>query len=697
MTLVIHIECLKYHPLSVRPSGALELLLLRSLFYGLPWDDILSYINKHTDASDPGRFADSPQSSDQTTSIFNFKENAWQAYGTCLLHHLVRDPTFFYKVQGVQKAKHVLMWGGGAHNFECNHLKFKINGQGQRHLFVLNGLITISTTYVKTASIQHHSKLIACCSLHSSSCLLLVVLGVIYPAAAVLSTFVMLIEKAKAYLSYIFMQDSSPMDMKKFSQSLSNITLCYIGQVIGMRDWRQIMSTMLVNILKVDFSVVDAKDNKLLVIHHAFGHFQSVADVHYALQMNNSLTEIFYIIIAPMQRVSQKWHAMIGQWENSTNLEIPISQDDRQALVDCVYAQLKTTIHNAVQHATMAMEVDVIDKLRTVAGGIGNEILKEMQDMFGHYIGVDPSISHEVSQMISLPHLAINSNLIDTLHPLFSGNPALLFTSPYQAELVQSCLTNEHVLCVMPTGSGKSLAFFAAPLLHPHGLFIVITPLIALTKDMACQLASTGIRGIYVIQAPLHQSNISYSMILVSTKQLKEKIIEIHHSIVLQERDRAIIYCMTIALIKELSELLQIPHYTSDTLLCDNCNHLKTLLHSAGISQNLSGKPFFPSPTLLTQQPLSIKSVAAAINSKYATGIEELRVLKHILETIKTIGCIYYWSKIMSLLTAGKYKDTTFWAYCYKCWVPFQEPLITVIQKSKTWIKHEPKDADEIP
>ncbi|KAG2336057.1 P-loop containing nucleoside triphosphate hydrolase protein, partial [Suillus weaverae] len=262
--------------------------------------------------------------------------------------------------------------------------------------------------------------------------------------------------------------------------------------------------------------------------------------------------------------------------------------------------------------------------------------------------------------MISSPHLAVNPNLIDTLRPLFPGNHALSFTSPYQAELVQSCLTNEHVLCVMPTGSGKSLAFFAAPLLHPRGLFIVITPLVALTEDMARRLASTGIRGgqyhrvediltaqivivsahqagtddffrwaqsmkhslvrvfvdeahhvftsddyrncfklfhlitalskpitfltatisptslprlcsqmhippslVRVIRAPLHRSNISYSVISVSTEQLKEKVVEIHHSIVLQERDRAIIYCTTIALIKELSELLQIPYYTS--------------------------------------------------------------------------------------------------------------------------------------
>jgi superfamily II DNA helicase RecQ len=66
-----------------------------------------------------------------------------------------------------------------------------------------------------------------------------------------------------------------------------------------------------------------------------------------------------------------------------------------------------------------------------------------------------------------------------------------------------------------------------------------------------------------VIRAPLHRNNISYSVISVSAAKLKDKVVETHRSIVLQEKDRGIIYCTTIALIKDLSELLHIPYYTS--------------------------------------------------------------------------------------------------------------------------------------
>ncbi|KAG1875685.1 hypothetical protein F4604DRAFT_1924747 [Suillus subluteus] len=411
------------------------------------------------------------------------------------------------------------------------------------------------------------------------------------------------------------------------------------------------MSTMLINISKADFGILDIENGELLAIHQAFGHSQAVCKAHYSLQTTNALTQISHTMVMLMQRVSKHWHATISQRENCTRLESQQSTGNtRVQLYDRLLGPLKTTVYNAAHQAIMSMGVEIIDELRNV-------------DMFGHYISVNPAASIGVSKMISSPHFTVDPNLLDTLWPLFLGNPNPSFTSSYQAELVQSCLTNEHVLCVMPTGSGKSLAFFAAPLIHPHALFIVITPLMVLTEDMARWLATTRIEGgqyphiqnvlmdqivivsahqagtddffhwaqsvkqrlmhvfidkahhvftfedycncfklfhlittltkpitfltatmtpvsspssprlclqmqippllVRVIRAPLHRSNISYSIISVSTAQLKEKVIETHRLIILQEKDRGIIYCTTIALIKELSELLNILYYTS--------------------------------------------------------------------------------------------------------------------------------------
>ncbi|KAH0836304.1 hypothetical protein J3R83DRAFT_7851 [Lanmaoa asiatica] len=97
-------------------------------------------------------------------------------------------------------------------------------------------------------------------------------------------------------------------------------------------------------------------------------------------------------------------------------------------------------------------------------------------------------INSSVHGLPSLPPsqlfpLIVHPQLADHLQPLYPGR-LFSFTCSQQAELVQSCFTSNHVLAVLPTGSGKSLAFFSAALLNPESLFITITPFVALMEDM---------------------------------------------------------------------------------------------------------------------------------------------------------------------------------------------------------------------
>jgi superfamily II DNA helicase RecQ len=79
--------------------------------------------------------------------------------------------------------------------------------------------------------------------------------------------------------------------------------------------------------------------------------------------------------------------------------------------------------------------------------------------------------------------------------PLLPLGPIPRFTSPEQAEAIQTNLTDRHILYIAATGSGKSLIFLSAPLIFPDKMFVVITPLVALTDDLARRLAATSIEG----------------------------------------------------------------------------------------------------------------------------------------------------------------------------------------------------------
>jgi ATP-dependent DNA helicase RecQ len=63
---------------------------------------------------------------------------------------------------------------------------------------------------------------------------------------------------------------------------------------------------------------------------------------------------------------------------------------------------------------------------------------------------------------------------------------------PGQEEVLRAILSDEDVLAVMPTGSGKSLLFQLPPQVR-GGLTLVVSPLIALMRDQVAQLRELGI------------------------------------------------------------------------------------------------------------------------------------------------------------------------------------------------------------
>src|SRR3954464_6335 len=63
---------------------------------------------------------------------------------------------------------------------------------------------------------------------------------------------------------------------------------------------------------------------------------------------------------------------------------------------------------------------------------------------------------------------------------------------PAQRGVIESVLGGQDVLCVMPTGAGKSLCY-QLPAAISEGLTIVVSPLISLMEDQVQQLRDEGI------------------------------------------------------------------------------------------------------------------------------------------------------------------------------------------------------------
>src|SRR5437588_10614375 len=65
---------------------------------------------------------------------------------------------------------------------------------------------------------------------------------------------------------------------------------------------------------------------------------------------------------------------------------------------------------------------------------------------------------------------------------------------PAQREVIEDVLSGRDVLCVMPTGAGKSLCY-QLPAAVSGGLSIVVSPLISLMEDQVQQLNDEGIHS----------------------------------------------------------------------------------------------------------------------------------------------------------------------------------------------------------
>ena len=81
---------------------------------------------------------------------------------------------------------------------------------------------------------------------------------------------------------------------------------------------------------------------------------------------------------------------------------------------------------------------------------------------------------------------------MDTIDDLLQRVFRLSEFRPHQREVVEDVLAGHDVVCVMPTGAGKSLCF-QLPALMLKGLTVVVSPLISLMADQVRQLQALAI------------------------------------------------------------------------------------------------------------------------------------------------------------------------------------------------------------
>ena len=84
------------------------------------------------------------------------------------------------------------------------------------------------------------------------------------------------------------------------------------------------------------------------------------------------------------------------------------------------------------------------------------------------------------------------SNISEHFKKNFPDWAKAITLRPFQEQAIQNVLDHGNTLCIMPTGSGKSLVYYLSGLMS-GGITIVISPLIALIDEQAQKLQEQGI------------------------------------------------------------------------------------------------------------------------------------------------------------------------------------------------------------
>lgn len=86
---------------------------------------------------------------------------------------------------------------------------------------------------------------------------------------------------------------------------------------------------------------------------------------------------------------------------------------------------------------------------------------------------------------------------------------------PGQQEVVEAAVQGRDVLCIMPTGGGKSICY-QLPALAMDGISLVISPLLSLMKDQVTTLVNNGVKGAYL------NSSLTFSQMRMAMQRARD-------------------------------------------------------------------------------------------------------------------------------------------------------------------------------
>ncbi|KAJ3767163.1 hypothetical protein FB446DRAFT_822329 [Lentinula raphanica] len=478
---------------------------IHQLFRGLPFDGILAHIDEALDPTReiPQWFIDHPTERCTQYSFLEEPRNGFKELRPLLFNHLITSSEFV-NPQGLPKTGAILVWfseldqivsdlwvllhstwGGSPRGTEISGILYANYPTIPRNFFILNGLPSMFTRYSKTLHNHGHGKGIVRTPAYGVSRLLILVLALPFWAASQLGCCIGMSKvDCQRYLYEIFVFGGTAVESGRLSTILGNWTYSHLKIKLKLAQFRQFNSTLMIHATSTTLDDPEDIDPLVAQAHEQFGHSVTSGQKGYGLHKETSVTKLSADAVARMQRVSRAWHAFIKL------IHPLLKYEEKAATVPENSSLTLYDLQSEMRRGIQQMETQFELKMEHI-----NESL--VRKIESGYIQIrDHLTSHNNTPSFANPRrIPVHPSTRIALARALGRGESPEFTSQEQAELINSVGSLLHVFGIIETGGGKSMAFFAAPFLLPNALFIVVSPLRALTDDLQRRFRQTAITG----------------------------------------------------------------------------------------------------------------------------------------------------------------------------------------------------------
>ena len=318
-----------------------------------------------------------------------------------------------------------------------------VNGESSsRTVRIMDNLVYFLPSYNKTRQLTVKDRIIA--RFLDSKCSKLVAIDILIVRPFISKLAVCIYGSiGTVYLKNLFVLKGISLTGEKIGCIFVNLFARYAGVHISISEYRDI-AKYYCNMLNIERlsqlenEISDEYGNALVDFDSQAGHSESISNMYYGLSTNES-NLVREHQLAKFKFISLLWHKKILQVNSTTNLS---KRKLDTVTSDCEYPNASRLLENCT---------------------------------------VESSGSALPSSVAS-----------DVLIQLYG--PGADFKLPEQKLAVEHVLrTNKDLLCVLPTGAGKSILFFACCLHNLSKSVIVIVPLLALIDDLKSRFSAFGL------------------------------------------------------------------------------------------------------------------------------------------------------------------------------------------------------------